>query len=750
MCALISFFSCTVDPVASHEDSLVAGSSLNESTEYAPHYRGVVRVSQSPVGQGTGSCGGFLIAPDVVLTAAHCSIDPEGDDPGPIQSVTVAYNLSADTPISPRQYIPVIARTVHPSWTNSTPANRLDLQLLRLGHPVEENGSDRTFGRIGSFFEVENMKPLGLRYLGWGSSSGVLAGAFVTQDHACGAYPTELCTFANAPYLSVLQLGDSGGPLTLAEIDSDAETVTIGTISRSDSTIPGTGTHDYVGSVEFDRRRVPGPDSPFGPGRWTQLASCSPTAADGAGSDGFDEPENFRTWQVADVDGDSRDDIIVRDDGGVDTFFSQGAVGHFIDPPPPGANNTPGLSQAAGYSDESLYSTIQTGDFNGDGRADLFTRDRTQGVRIFLSNFLGGSGTWNELGLDSELFLEFGDDAGGDRPEVYETLTVADVNGDGLSDIIGPDPLLQRFLVFENQGSGLFERTNGPEWSNFALAYRRSFRHGNLELGYEDACANPGVATCVAEELLTRDACGVYVFQRTASNSWSTIAAPAVGSSGQCQLSGNWFQCMAPGSVFACWHELSDSLNYDQPHMYETIRLADVDGDGCDEIVARTTIRPIMNESGTKIVDWTEPGTGILVINRGCGQGFQASDGTGVHLHYSMDTIGGPSYSTFPGFEHSASYPSFRAADVDGDGRADLLARGSSGVITWISNGSGFDPVDPHHPFWGTYSPVLPGGGTWADERYFGTIVIADLDGDSGPGRQLLARNHCGGESWSF
>lgn len=91
---------------------------------------------------GRGFCTGTLIAPDLVLTAAHCLVDPESGlptDPGQI-AFRAGWRLGrADAYRSARSAV------AHPAWRRdpaADPALRVahDLALLRLDRPIRQSG----------------------------------------------------------------------------------------------------------------------------------------------------------------------------------------------------------------------------------------------------------------------------------------------------------------------------------------------------------------------------------------------------------------------------------------------------------------------------------------------------------------------------------------------------------------------------------------------------------------------------------
>jgi hypothetical protein len=97
-----------------------------------------------------------------------------------------------------------------------------------------------------------------------------------------------------------------------------------------------------------------------------------------------------------------------------------------------------------------------------------------------------------------------------------------------------------------------------------------------------------------------------------------------------------------------------------------------------------------------------------------------------------------PALADTEGFDAAPRWATIRLGDVTGDGRADVCARGEAGVRCWPSTGDGFDV-----PFDG---PGLSDATGWSGLAYAATLQLADVTGD---GRaDLCARAAAGLRCW--
>ena len=140
---------------------------------------------------------------------------------------------------------------------------------------------------------------------------------------------------------------------------------------------------------------------------------------------GFAAAEFYSTLRFADVDGDHKADVCVRGYAGYQCVLSTG-TGF-------GAGfGGPALSDPNGWSNPLWYSTLQLGDVDGDGKADLCGRDNL-GVHCWISQGTAFASTPIDLPAFS--------DANGWGSALYaSTIQLADVNGDGAKDVCGRGP----------------------------------------------------------------------------------------------------------------------------------------------------------------------------------------------------------------------------------------------------------------------------------------------------------------------
>ena len=180
-------------------------------------------------------------------------------------------------------------------------------------------------------------------------------------------------------------------------------------------------------------------------------------------------------------------------------------------------------------------------------------------------------------------------------------------------------------------------------------------------------------------------------------DNWSTIRMGDLNGDGLadiCGRSNSDYRCLpSTGTGFGTAFVLADLANangWDRASQFGTIRLADFDGDGDDDVCGRDA------------------------------DGFHCwpSTGTAFGARVSLAEL-----SDANGWDRIDRWGSIRMGDIDGDGRADVCARGSAGLDCWRSLGDAFATTAIAGPRWADM-------GGWTAHRHWSTIRLADIDGD--------------------
>jgi GH25 family lysozyme M1 (1,4-beta-N-acetylmuramidase) len=338
-----------------------------------------------------------------------------------------------------------------------------------------------------------------------------------------------------------------------------------------------------------------------------------------------------------DVNGDGRADLCARGPKGVTCALAQAAGGF-------GAEIAgPAWTDAAGWRFGEYAGTVQFGDVDGDGKADACGRaalgftcatfDETEGA--FRAAFT--STAWSDA-------------SGCEAPSCYATLQLADVDGDGKDDVCGR--MASGIACARSNGAGFDAAFAGPSWSDAA--------------GWGAPSAYTTIRFVDMDGDGRADVCGR-------------------GSSGlSCALShGMGFDAEIAGPAW------SDAAGWSAAKYAATVRLADIDGDGKVDACGRSA-------------------KGITCA-RFNGAGFDAE-------------IAGPAWSDAAGWGVPSSYATLLFADINGDGKEDVCGRTASGVTCALATANGFGPE-----FAG---PAWSDAAGWGELRYARTLAAADVNGD--------------------
>jgi hypothetical protein len=272
----------------------------------------------------------------------------------------------------------------------------------------------------------------------------------------------------------------------------------------------------------------------------------------------WSDPATYSTIQTADLDGDGLSELFARTPIGLevhsfDTTTGQWEVRLGEDAP---------FSDAAGWQRPKYYSTIQSGDVDGDGRAEIFAR-ADDGMDFY--RFDPGTGTWSspsDLNSLSSSLGAFVGDPGAALRASYSTIQAADLDGDGDDELVGR--IGNGIRAYDFTGSGWTELAQLP-WLPDQGDFARPDVYDTFQAG--DLTDDPG------EELFARTPQGMTGFSYAPGSGWTPLP-DSDGLFGDADTGGPWLL----------------------PEHYETIQAADVDGDERDEVIARSVTGIVVHE----------------------------------------------------------------------------------------------------------------------------------------------------------
>jgi hypothetical protein len=429
--------------------------------------------------------------------------------------------------------------------------------------------------------------------------------------------------------------------------------------------------------------------------------ACGPefeTPAWGDGQ-GWTDPSKYSTIQLADLTGNGVDELIARNDDGIEIWRFDTTVGQWR--PAIGADGraevltdfrSPLLSESGpNWTQAPYYSTIQTAALTPGGPEDIIARF-PDGVRVYGYTPKDGKsidgGTWSLISSKGP----FSDADGYTDPSLYLTIHVISA-GNGL-----PAQMLA-----QTKGGVVVYNWNGAGWTKvnpdpIFLPYR-SDPASYLTLQWANLPSQDGVVHAIVED--TAD--GLYT-QYESAGKWQPLGVRP-----------------SPGPFAFSQPPISADCNFNEsqcfgasPAYYETLRFGHIVGDtdrGDPEALGRLS-------DGLRV--WQ-----------------LASDGSAWTKLPTLTALGGANVS--PG-----EWASIRLGNVLGTKGEQIFALDGNRLQTWS--------YDSQSNSWTQLAPSAPldlGGAMWGnDASYYSTIQVGDVTGDGHDA--VVARGPFGIRTWFY
>jgi hypothetical protein len=453
-----------------------------------------------------------------------------------------------------------------------------------------------------------------------------------------------------------------------------------------------------------------------------------PSWGDGGG---WTDKSKYSTIQLADINGDGRDELLARNDQGLEILWFDTTLGQWR--PQVDANGVPQALQdfrsplpsdegmvsitsqgAPNWKQPYYYSTIQTGDLDGEPGVEVAARF-PRGMRAY--KFSPPTGTDNVDGGTWQVIATRGPfaDPGGFDPGIYSAIHVARLSSDQVPVVFG------RARSTAASQATLVESAVNPPQLGWNILPNPS---GTITDQFSDAnCGQPACYLNIQAANLAPDDSGLLntIVSRTrfGVSAWDLRSSTAIDGSGTDPMHlGPFADVRGPECPFstsgASGPGSSDCLG-SGPGYYETLRGANIDGQPGEELLA-------LGSDGLRVRKWVPPS--------GAAAGSFQSMATLTDLAGAATVAG--------------RWGSIRTGDILGIGRDQVLALDDQGRLQAWS-------YDPAAKAWAKLAPTTAldlGTDFLDDPSYYSTIRVGDVDGDGHA--DVLARGQLGIRTWFY
>ena len=423
------------------------------------------------------------------------------------------------------------------------------------------------------------------------------------------------------------------------------------------------------------------------------------TTAAGASTPSFATQQTFAVGSgpdsvtAVDVNGDGKPDLIV-------TNYSANTVSALLNTTAAGAS-TPSFAAQQTFAVGSAPASVTAADVNGDGKPDLVVANEgANTVSVLLDTTAPGASSANFVAKQTF--------ATGSRPDAIET---ADLNGDGRADVVAANQSSSSVSV-------LLNTTAAPTASAPSFAAQKSFTTGNLPPSVTAADVNG-------------DGKLDLVVANTGSNTVSVL-----------------LNTTAPGASTPSFATQQAFATGTYPYSVTT---ADVNGDGKPDLIVANggsnTVSVLLNTTApgastlsfaaqqtfatgstpysVTAADVNGDGTSDLIVAN------DFSDTVSVLLNTTTPGASTPSFAAQQTFGTGNLPQSVTTADVNGDGKPDLIVANTNGKTVSVY----LNTTTP-----GATTPAFSAQQTFATGSGPQSVATADMNGDGKP--DLIVANN--------